>query len=408
MAVILLLAEVAHAEGPIPGSDDQAKANQNEEIEEKPSGALQRILLAREQKRMDLAETEIHALKTELQKARNNIVGIEARQLDATAVATALEQFRNDFQALSEVMVKDSAQTVPAYQKMEKSLNNLFQKCLFPENLLPTIGERQRTIAALDALYDTSSWPREPPSWAALLPLSQLQRGLDGVTPAVSQIRSVVSGSTSFVNTTLSVPLLTRLYEQDKESVLDVWRRIADRAELGIKDREQQIEQSKKAMVELDNVAEQQKKRSDTDATLSYTIWFMVLALVVLFIATRTFSPDIQALIFQQRTLVEMIGMAFLLLTIIVLGTGEKIDRAVLGTLLGTVGGYIFGQQMRARGPGEQDSKPAQPSEPVQPSTQAASLKRAAEAGGSVGNGAASNPTQVDTPLPGVTPAKRD
>jgi hypothetical protein len=34
--------------------------------------------------------------------------------------------------------------------------------------------------------------------------------------------------------------------------------------------------------------------------------------------------------------------MAFMLITIIILGTGEKLSKEILGTLLGTIGGYVF------------------------------------------------------------------
>jgi hypothetical protein len=89
-------------------------------------------------------------------------------------------------------------------------------------------------------------------------------------------------------------------------------------------------------------------KQERTDFHLSIAILFMIGALIVLYVATLFARQSTQAVIFQKRTLVEMIGMAFLLLTIIILGTGEKIDKSVLGTLLGTVGGYIFGQQFSA------------------------------------------------------------
>jgi hypothetical protein len=88
--------------------------------------------------------------------------------------------------------------------------------------------------------------------------------------------------------------------------------------------------------------------REKTDFHLSIAILFMIGALIILYVATLFASQSTQSFIFQKRTLVEMIGMAFLLLTIIILGTGEKIERSVLGTLLGTVGGYIFGQQISA------------------------------------------------------------
>lgn len=99
-----------------------------------------------------------------------------------------------------------------------------------------------------------------------------------------------------------------------------------------------------------DDLEQMIDEKSTTDNKLTYAIYCMVAALVVLYVATLFAHEKIQSAIFEHRTLVEMIGMAFLLLTIIILGTGEKMDRSVLGALLGTVGGYIFGQQTRSSG----------------------------------------------------------
>lgn len=90
-------------------------------------------------------------------------------------------------------------------------------------------------------------------------------------------------------------------------------------------------------------------KKSETDKTLTYAILIMIAVLLLMFISLRFFSADVQYKIIESRTLVEVVGIAFLLLTVIILGTGEKVDKSSLGTLLGSIAGYIFGQQIGSR-----------------------------------------------------------
>ena len=71
----------------------------------------------------------------------------------------------------------------------------------------------------------------------------------------------------------------------------------------------------------------------------------MIAALVVLFVSVGFFNQSIAEKMIENRSLVEVMSMAFILLTIIILGTGGKIGNEALGALLGTIAGYIFGRQ---------------------------------------------------------------
>ncbi len=55
--------------------------------------------------------------------------------------------------------------------------------------------------------------------------------------------------------------------------------------------------------------------------------------------------------------------MAFMLITIIILGTGEKISEEHPGSLLGTVAGYIFGRMGNERDENNSRSHELQTSE---------------------------------------------
>lgn len=109
---------------------------------------------------------------------------------------------------------------------------------------------------------------------------------------------------------------------------------------------ENERNQLKRHMEELDA---RLLKKSETDKTLTYAILVMIVVLFLLFLTLRFFSPEVQYRMIESRTLVEVVGMAFLLLTVIILGTGEKVDKSSLGTLLGSIAGYIFGQQIGSR-----------------------------------------------------------
>ena len=86
--------------------------------------------------------------------------------------------------------------------------------------------------------------------------------------------------------------------------------------------------------------------QSAIDKNLTYAIWMMMGVLVVLFLSLRIFPSEIAKDLISKRSLVEVISMAFMLLTIIILGTGGRIGSETLGTLLGMIAGYIFGRRI--------------------------------------------------------------
>ncbi len=84
---------------------------------------------------------------------------------------------------------------------------------------------------------------------------------------------------------------------------------------------------------------------ASTDRQLIVAVYCMIGALVILFISVRFQNTEIAGKIIENRSLVEVISMAFLLLTIIILGTGEKMPKEAIGTVLGSIAGYIFGRR---------------------------------------------------------------
>jgi hypothetical protein len=81
----------------------------------------------------------------------------------------------------------------------------------------------------------------------------------------------------------------------------------------------------------------------------------MIAAIVLLFLSLRLFKDGLATAIVNERTMIELLSMGFLLLTLIILGTGKQLQENTLGTLLGTVAGYIFGRKEGERRGAQQE-----------------------------------------------------
>jgi hypothetical protein len=102
------------------------------------------------------------------------------------------------------------------------------------------------------------------------------------------------------------------------------------------------------------------QKEDALNIKLVYAVYGMVLAIVTLFLLLRFFPKELAHSIVVERTMIELLSMGFLLLTVIILGTGKLIGAETLGALLGTIAGYIFGQkQGERRGASEEREKMA-------------------------------------------------
>ena len=111
--------------------------------------------------------------------------------------------------------------------------------------------------------------------------------------------------------------------------------------------RNKRLEETSKTLSDLDSsLKDEKKQQSELDTRLVFAVYFMILALLLLFFSLRLFPDRVAGKVVENRSLVEVTSMAFMLLTIIILGTGNKLGPETLGTLLGTIAGYIFGKKM--------------------------------------------------------------
>lgn len=96
---------------------------------------------------------------------------------------------------------------------------------------------------------------------------------------------------------------------------------------------------------ELDNIEQEASERQALDTKLTYAVYGMILAIVLMFASLKWFADDLSKQIIEKRVLIETLSMGFLLLTVIVLGTGRLLSGEALGAILGTIAGYIFGRK---------------------------------------------------------------
>jgi hypothetical protein len=141
------------------------------------------------------------------------------------------------------------------------------------------------------------------------------------------------------------------------------------KAEIGA--RNTRLEELSKTLADLDSsLKEQKEQQSVLDTHLVWAVYGMIGALTLLFLSLKFFNSDVAGKVVENRSLVEVMSMAFMLLTIIILGTGNKIGQETLGTLLGTIAGYIFGKKMSETNhvpPQPQPQREPEPKKKIEP-----------------------------------------
>ena len=365
----LCIAGVAMAADPAPAADRS-----------KDSPALLQAELEREHRRLEVAETELGLLKVEQGKVAAALRKVNDSKVDASKVRQVLADFQRSFTALQDAINTNNRMAALAnYDIMMKHLRRLRDGDGWMYSLpqWPYAVNGQWANAVMEELYGPESGrarsPDEDPfSGLDIFYRSENSQGVQ----AYENIKDSVERATGVV-AALNGDSIVNAFESDHADLVRMWQAVAERAQSGIERRVASAKEARETINSISTALETRKiKDLQVDARLDGAVLYMIIALALLFISTRFFQPNIQAIIFQQRTLVEMVGLGFLLLTIIILGTDGKLDESVLGTLLGTVGGYIFGQQVQSR---RNAAAEAQPSMTEQGTTAGASAQAPAQ-----------------------------
>ena len=116
--------------------------------------------------------------------------------------------------------------------------------------------------------------------------------------------------------------------------------------DLALVEQELKKQQQRRVVIEraFRNV-DAQVQQLGINTLLVYAVYAMIGAIVVLFAALWLFPTDLSTRIIDNRVLIELLSMGFLLLTIIILGTGKVLEKEGLAALLGTIAGYIFARK---------------------------------------------------------------
>jgi hypothetical protein len=85
--------------------------------------------------------------------------------------------------------------------------------------------------------------------------------------------------------------------------------------------------------------------QSQINSKLVWAVYLMIVSIVVLFLILRFLPPPLANSVVEQRVLIEVLSMGFLLLTVIILGTGKLLNTEGLAALLGTIAGYLFARK---------------------------------------------------------------
>jgi Flp pilus assembly protein TadB len=99
------------------------------------------------------------------------------------------------------------------------------------------------------------------------------------------------------------------------------------------------------ALAEEQQQAKKEGEQAAIDTKLVWAVFLMIAAIVAMFLTLRVFPESLATIIVTERTAIELLSMGFLLLTVIILGTGKVVKGDALGPILGAIAGYIFGRK---------------------------------------------------------------
>lgn len=135
---------------------------------------------------------------------------------------------------------------------------------------------------------------------------------------------------------------LKRLYEKRYLDVQEYLNNLSQAANSKADELENEL---KSKSIELRNLGTQIEQKQASTEWAGDSIRALLWVLGALFASLLLFPQRVVIEIIRERLLIELLSMAFLLLTIIVLSVGGALKAEALGTLLGTIAGYLLGRR---------------------------------------------------------------
>jgi hypothetical protein len=149
-----------------------------------------------------------------------------------------------------------------------------------------------------------------------------------------------------------------------REKVRAILNQAKTAADARVNELNGQIEAKKKQSIDiLTKIEGKQAGQRGIDQLLIYVALpiFGVLVIALMVIPLMYRNPALQHLIFESGILLELITVFLLTTTILLLGIGGKIEKEVLGTLLGGISGYVLGRSLRLNRPPQTPPPPPPP-----------------------------------------------
>ena len=318
--------------------------------------------LEREMNRYDAAKAEqqtIQDLKQRLTSQKASLANIQMDNLDGAIsdllsaardlqgagpkVDSAASVFANRYQSLFR---RFRAPLEKAYSSFEDAFQNLDRSTVqkyFRGFDLPDVRENLN-----DAIPKASSLFQIVTSKS-----SQIPQGL--VTEVIEELSSKAPEALK-----KSFNEQSQAFKTYTDQLLDSLNAKYDAQTKQIDESQQAERTANEGLVKLD--AGQQAalvKKGELDKSLVTAVYFMIGSIVLIFLSLRIFPEKLAGSIITERTMIELLSMGFLLLTVIILATGEQLAKEAVGTLLGTIAGYIFGRKVSEpiTTPGERRAK---------------------------------------------------
>ncbi len=116
---------------------------------------------------------------------------------------------------------------------------------------------------------------------------------------------------------------------------------------------------ARRRRLNLDNERDASLNQFEINQLLVYAVYGMIASIVALFILLKWYPGSLTELIVEQRVIVEVLSMGFLLVTVIILGSAKLITGEGLAGLLGTIAGYIFAKKASELLAGRPGNRPA-------------------------------------------------
>ena len=167
--------------------------------------------------------------------------------------------------------------------------------------------------------------PSNLPDGANPLPIAKAKEELD--TRFANVLAQVTQQSTAEKYQTLTN--LEKSVADEQKAMSDEIVRVRTEAEA--------IDKKLKAREDL-----QSGIANQVSGNLQPIFWGMMIAIIATIAVLRIRGDDQSLLMIRERTAVEMLSIGMFLVTVLFLGAGGFIEKATLGTLLGTLAGYLF------------------------------------------------------------------